>query len=203
MTTLVQQVPKPMLTYALIGACVVAFLAQGSDPRWVLGNGALWPLGEYFAPWQILTYAFLHSGMSHLVFNMFGVWMFGADLERVLGTRRFAVLYFAGVLSAAAAQLMFSAATGSQSPTVGASGGLFGLLLAYAVIFPKRKLMLLFPPIPMPAWLFVTLYASAELFMGVTGTLQGIAHFAHLGGLVGGALAIAYFHAEINRQRRR
>ena len=76
------------------------------------------------------------------------------------------------------------------SPTIGASGGVFGLLLAYALLFPHRKVVPLIPPIPMPAWMFATLYAALELFMGVTGTLSGVAHFAHLGGMIGSALIV-------------
>ena len=80
-------------------------------------------------------------------------------------------------------------------PTLGASGGVFGLLLAYAFLFPKRKVIPLIPPIPMPAWLFATLYAGIELFLGVTGTLSGVAHFAHLGGMVGSAIVVMQWRA--------
>jgi len=194
--------PTPLLTYTLIGACVAVFFWLRSDPATVFELAALWPLGsDYFAPWQLLSYAFLHGGFSHLIFNMLGVFMFGAELERGFGTRRFALLYFASVITAALAQLAFAAATGSAQPTVGASGGLFGLLLAYAMIFPKRIIVLLIPPIPLPAWLFVTLYAGVELYLGVTGTLEGIAHFAHLGGLVGGFLVLMFWRAQGLRLR--
>jgi membrane associated rhomboid family serine protease len=78
-------------------------------------------------------------------------------------------------------------------PTVGASGGVFGLLLAFGLAFPRRTIMLLFPPIPMPAWLFVTLYGLLELYLGVTGSGQGVAHFAHLGGMAAGYVLLAYW----------
>jgi membrane associated rhomboid family serine protease len=195
--------PTPYLTYTLIAACVGMYALTVLAPDAPLGLAALWPLGEHFAPWQVLTYAFLHAGLSHLVFNMFGVYMFGGELERLLGSGRFAALYFASVLTAALAQLAFGAFTGSPNPTIGASGGLFGLLLAYAMIFPKRRILLLIPPIPMPAWLFVTLYASAELYFGVTGTLEGIAHFAHLGGLVGGFLVLTHWRLKYERKQNR
>lgn len=192
----------PLLTYSLIGVCVAVFFWLRNDPQTVFEMGALWPVdSDYFAPWQLLSYAFLHGGFSHLIFNMLGVFMFGAELERLFGTRRFALLYFASVVTAALAQLAFGAYTGSENPTVGASGGLFGLLLAYAMIFPKRTIVLLIPPIPMPAWLFVTLYAGVELYLGVTGTLEGIAHFAHLGGLVGGFLVLMSWRAQGLRRR--
>ncbi len=180
----------PVLTYALIAVCVAAYFLQTINPRMMFEFGALWPWGEYFAPWQLLTYAFLHGGVTHLAFNMFGIYMFGGDLERLFGPRRFALLYFASVITAALAQLAWGYYTQSSSPTVGASGGLFGLLLAFAMVFPKRTIVPLIPPIPMPAWLFVTLYAGVELYLGVTGTLEGIAHFAHLGGLVGAFIVL-------------
>ncbi len=202
MSPTAQSRPTPYLTYSLIAACIAVFLLQSVDPRPVFELGALWPLGEYFAPWQLLTYAFLHGGINHLLFNMLGVYMFGAELERVFGTARFALLYFASVITAALAQLAFGLYTGSPNPTVGASGGLFGLLLAYAMIFPKRTIVLLIPPIPMPAWLFVSLYAGVELYLGVTGTLEGIAHFAHLGGLVGGFAVLMFWRTQRSRQLR-
>ncbi len=159
---------------------------------------ALWPLQpidgvSYFRPWQIVTYAFLHStgNITHLLFNMLGLWMFGAEVERYVGPRRLLACYFASVVTAALSQLFVPMIFGAPpSPTIGASGGVFGLLLAYAFLFPTRKVVPLIPPIPMPAWLFATVYAGIELFLGVTGTLSGVAHFAHLGGMVGSALVI-------------
>ena len=159
---------------------------------------ALWPLQPIegvvnFHLWQIITYAFLHDtgNITHLLFNMLGLWMFGAEIERYVGPRRLLTCYFASVITAALTQLyvpmLFGAPPGL---TEGASGGVFGLLLAYAFMFPTRKVIPLIPPIPMPAWLFAALYAGVELFLGVTGTLSGVAHFAHLGGMVGSALVI-------------
>jgi membrane associated rhomboid family serine protease len=87
-------------------------------------------------------------------------------------------------------QLLVMNMTGNVYPTVGASGGVFGLLLAYGMCFPYRIIMLLIPPIPMPAWLFVILFAAIELMLGVTGTQAGVAHFAHLGGMIGGYMVI-------------
>jgi membrane associated rhomboid family serine protease len=158
---------------------------------------ALWPLhmppgsDAGFQPWQLVTYSFLHGGLTHLLFNMLALYMFGSDLERVFGPRRFAIYYFVCVVTAALAQLAISTLGNLPPfPTVGASGGVFGLLLAFGLYFPRRMVMLLFPPIPMPAWLFVTLYGALELFLGVTGTQQGVAHFAHLGGMLGGYITI-------------
>jgi membrane associated rhomboid family serine protease len=182
---------------SLVAANVLVFLLQ-SLSKGALDGFALWPLQTIdgqsnFHVWQIVTYAFLHStdNITHLLFNMLGLWMFGSEIERYVGPRRLLACYFASVVTAAVSQLflpaLFSAA---PAPVIGASGGVFGLLLAYAVLFPKRKVIPLIPPIPMPAWLFATIYAGVELFLGVTGTLSGVAHFAHLGGMVGSALVI-------------
>jgi membrane associated rhomboid family serine protease len=183
---------------SLVAANVLVFLLQSLSKGALDDVFALWPLQSidgqsYFHVWQIVTYAFLHStdNITHLLFNMLGLWMFGAEIERYVGPRRLLVCYFASVVTAALSQLFVPALFGAPpAPTVGASGGVFGLLLAYAFLFPKRKVIPLFPPIPMPAWLFATFYAGVELFLGVTGTLSGVAHFAHLGGMVGSALVI-------------
>ncbi|RZI65600.1 rhomboid family intramembrane serine protease [Variovorax guangxiensis] len=193
----------PPATQALILSCVVVFLMQslGVDG---LALFALWPVGSGgFMPWQLITYAFLHGGMSHLVFNMFGLFMFGAELERVWGSKRLLVFYFVSVLVAALTQLMVAAWSGSPNPTVGASGGLFGLLVGFAMLFPHRRIVPLIPPIPMPAWLFVVIYGVIELFLGVTGSMSGVAHFAHLGGILGGWLTLRYWRGQLPFGRRR
>ncbi|MGJ7520925.1 rhomboid family intramembrane serine protease [Variovorax sp. LT1P1] len=187
----------PPATQALILSCVVVFLLQslGVDG---LAFFALWPVGSGgFMPWQVVSYAFLHGGLSHLVFNMFGLFMFGAELERVWGSKRFLVFYFASVIVAALTQLLVAAWSGSPNPTVGASGGLFGLLVGFAMLFPHRRIVPLIPPIPMPAWLFVVLYGVIELFLGVTGSMSGVAHFAHLGGILGGWLTLRYWRGQL------
>ncbi len=180
----------PQVTQALIIANVLVFFAQMAGGDALVTPFALWPLGSQFGPWQLVTYAFLHGSFFHLLFNMLGLYMFGADLERVWGPRRYLIYYSVCVLSAAITQLGVAALSGTVFPTIGASGGVFGLLLAFALYFPQRKVMLIFPPIPMPAWLFATLYAGIELVFGLTGTGGTVAHFAHLGGMVGGYLLI-------------
>jgi len=158
-----------------------------------LSGFALWPFQANFMPWQVVTYAFLHANFTHLAFNMYGLWMFGRELEYLVGRQMFFYLYFASILSAAALQLLVASLTGSIYPTIGASGGVFGLLLAYGICFPNRIVMLLLPPIALPAWLFVALYAGIELVLGVTGTQAGVAHFAHLGGMLGGYIVIRHW----------
>jgi membrane associated rhomboid family serine protease len=193
----VESPPVPPVTLVLILANVAFFLLQTSVASFGLPF-ALWPIGASdmsggrvsFAPWQLVTYSFLHGDMLHLAFNMFAVWMFGGAIERTFGARWYVIYYFTCVIAAGIAQLLFAQFTGGLYPTVGASGGVFGLLLAYAVYFPQAKLMMLFLPIPIPARVFVVIYAAMELYLGVSGTQSGVAHFAHLGGLVGGALLL-------------
>lgn len=189
----------PSAIATLVTLTVVGFLGELIGGEALLTGLALWPFGAGFMPWQLLTYALLHANLMHLAFNMYGLWMFGRDLERLLGRGGFLALYSASVLSAAAAQMIVTTLTGSVYPTIGASGGVFGVLLAFAVCFPERIVVLIFPPVALPARLFVALYAIMELTLGVTATQAGVAHFAHLGGMVGGYLVIR----RRNRPRRR
>jgi len=197
----------PPVTTALIVANVAVYLLQTLLPGLAVPF-ALWPLGAAqmdprvgFAPWQLVTYAFLHGGLFHLAFNMFALYMFGSAIEQVFGGRRYLAYYTVCVVSAAIAQLVVAALTGGLYPTVGASGGVFGLLLAYGMYFPNNRVMLIFPPIPMRARTFVFVYAAIELVLGVTSSQSGVAHFAHLGGLAGGWLMLRYW-AGASRMRR-
>lgn len=200
----------PPATRALITTIGLTFLLQLVLGDVLLIWFALWPFGAEvvgpgvrtgFLPWQLITYSFLHGGLLHLFFNLFGLFMFGSDVERLLGRRRFLIYYFVSVAAAGIAQLFTSAMSGGPAyPTIGASGGLFGILLAFGLYFPQRTVLLIFPPIPMPARLFVIVFAAIELFLGVTGTQQGVAHFAHLGGMLGGFLLIRFWR--LGRPRR-
>jgi len=191
----------PPVTRALLMANVAIFILQLATGNLLVGTFALWPFGSpqfrgypVFEPWQLVTYGFLHGSMAHLFFNMLALYMFGGDIERLLGSRRFLAYYLACVIGAAVAQLVVLGGMHlTPVPTVGASGGVFGLLLAFGMAFPQRRLMLLFPPIPMPAWLFVTLYGMLELYLGVTGSGLGVAHFAHLGGMATGYVLLTYW----------
>jgi membrane associated rhomboid family serine protease len=171
------------VSFGVILACALAFLA-GFQP---LGL-ALWPFESgYFAPWQLVSYAFLHGNFNHLFFNMFAVWMFGTPLERSWGSRRFALFYGTCVVGAGVLQLLVQLLEGGVYPTVGASGGVFGLLLAYGVMWPDNRIFLLFFPVPIKAKWFVLIYGAIELLLGFTRTMPGVAHFAHLGGMIFGA----------------
>lgn len=188
----------------LLFANVAIFGLQQFSPDGLFTHFALWPLGQHyvqgfgrvgFEPWQLLTSAFLHDGFAHIALNMFALWSFGTIVERAVGASRFAWLYFASVLAAGVVQLLVVTATtdGGAAATVGASGGVFGVLLAFAFLFPHSRVMLIFPPIPMKAWVLVTGFAVIELLSGVLGTVQGVAHFAHLGGMLGAALMLFYW----------
>ena len=193
--------PLPPVTQALMLICTAVFCLNYLVPLdlWL----ALWPLGSgRFGPWQLLSYAFLHADLLHLFFNMLGLWMFGSELERLWGQKRFIHMMLAGTLAAALVQLLFNAVVGSPVPTVGASGALFGLLLSYGVLFPNRTIMPLFPPIPMKARTFVIVFGALELLMGVSGS-SGVAHFAHLGGMLGAWLLLLYWRGRLPSGRRR
>jgi membrane associated rhomboid family serine protease len=187
-----------VLRWLIVANCV-AFLFELGGGAATVAVFALWPLHGGFMPWQLFSYAFLHASLLHLAVNMFGLWMFGRELASRLGAVRFLRLYGVSVLSAGAMQVLVTSLADSVYPTVGASGGVFGLLLAYALFFPNRIVLLLFPPIPMPAWLFVTLYALLELALGVTGSEEGVAHFAHLGGMVGSYLLLRHWLRQARR----
>ncbi len=189
--------PLPPVTQALIVANVAIFFLDSLAGRSLSMLFALWPIGPHFMPWQVVSYAFLHGGLAHLLFNMYGLYMFGGDVERVWGPRRYLTYYFVCAIAAAIAQLIVSTLSGAYYPTVGASGALFGLLLAFARCFPYRVVMPLFPPIPMRAPVFVMVFGALELLLGVSGTQSGVAHFAHLGGLAGG-----YLYLRFNRRWR-
>ena len=189
----------PPVTQALLIANVAVYLLQMTGGTALFAWFALWPPASGFtnAPdfqiWQLVTYSFLHGSLAHIFFNMFALYMFGADIERLFGSRFFLGYYLASVLAAAIVHLVITTWMGAPPyPTVGASGGVYGLLLAYGLYFPNRQLMLLIPPIPMRARTFVIVFAVIALVLGVTGTADGIAHFAHLGGMLGGWLMLRY-----------
>ena len=163
----------------------------------------------FFHNYQVFTYMFLHGNVSHLFFNMFALWMFGRQLEYELGSKRFFIYYMVCGIGAALLQLGVGyaelahsiAANGLYSdsvrmllsmPTVGASGAVYGLLLAFGVLHPNNIIMLIFPPVAMKAKWFVVVYGVLELIFGVSGIQAGVAHFAHLGGMLWG-LALLYW----------
>ncbi|MBB4126289.1 membrane associated rhomboid family serine protease [Xanthomonas translucens] len=198
----------PPVTQALLIGNVVVFLLQqllGDD---TFAPFMLWPLSDFdaFSPgqnfqiWQLLTYGFLHGSFSHLLFNMLALYMFGGPLEQTWGNKRFLTYYLVCVAGAGLCQLLVGwwmvSNGGDPYPTLGASGGIFGLLLAFGMLFPNQRVMLLFPPIPMKARTFVIVFGVLELVMGFTGWQPGVAHFAHLGGMLFGWLLIRYWRGQ-------
>jgi membrane associated rhomboid family serine protease len=200
----------PPVTKALLIANGLVFLLQQ-----LLGDAnfipfMLWPLADggidvsgaapSFLPWQLLTYGFLHGSFMHVAFNMLALVMFGAPLEYTWGNKRFLTYYMVCVAGAGVCQLLVGAwmvqQGGDVYPTIGASGGVFGLLLAYGMLFPNQRVMLLIPPIPMKARTLVIVYGAIELFLGASGFQPGVAHFAHLGGMLFGWLLIRYWRGQ-------
>lgn len=182
----------PAVKHLLIVNLLVFFaLSNPVLQRFLMEFGALWPVGSgLFAPWQLISYMFLHASLGHLFFNLFALWIFGQAIENFWGTKRFATYYFLTGIGAALIHMWIS---GGGAPTVGASGAVYGILLAFGMMFPNRYIMLLIPPIPIQAKYFVAFFGVIELFSGVMRPDSGIAHFAHLGGMVVGFLLIRYW----------
>lgn len=195
MTANTRSFPPAIRLLLLVNGIAFLLLIRPGSADGMMSALALWPPGASFRPWQLFSYAFLHASLGHLIFNMFALWMLGSEIENYWGTRRFLVFYFVCVLGAGCTQLAVAALSGTAYPTVGASGGVFGILLAYGTMFPNRRLILLFPPIPIKARHFVIAYGALELWLGITGTQAGVAHFAHLGGMLFGYLLIQYWRA--------
>ena len=160
------------------------------------------PTSVYFQPYQLVTHMFMHGDLTHLIFNMFGLFMFGSAVEATWGPKRFLFYYFFTGFGALALHMLvqyLEITYGTVSPyainvpMLGASGAVFGLLAAFGMLYPNMRIMLLFPPIPMKAKYFVIIYAAIELFMGLGGFQAGVAHFAHLGGALFGVLLIMYW----------
>ena len=189
------------ITRTLIIVNVLVYGIEMMTGDWSIIYFALWPWHTSHMPgvppfeiWQLVTYGFMHAGLAHIFFNMFALFMFGSDIERSMGPRKYLSYYFTCVIGAAVAQIAVMALTkGPPVPTLGASGAVFGILLAFGIAYPYRRLIVFPIPIPMPAWLFVMIYGTLELGLGVFGTQQGVAHFAHLGGMAAGYLLILYW----------
>jgi membrane associated rhomboid family serine protease len=206
----------PTVIFILLIANGAMFALQQFFPELTRYYMALWPLGsgDYasysqfvqswptmaapFSVWQLISYGFLHGDIMHLAFNMFMLWMFGRELEGVMGTQRFAIYFLTGVIGAGIVQLIVAGTQGGLYPTVGASGGVFALLLAFGMTFPNRMIMLIIPPIPMKAKYMVIVFGLIELYFGVSGGSPGVANFAHLGGMLFGFLLLQYW----KKQRR-
>ncbi len=152
--------------------------------------GALYYItSDQFIPTQLFSYMFIHASFLHLFFNMFALYMFGITMERVLGGPKFLFYYISCGLGAALVQEGVF-----HTPTIGASGAIFGILLAFGYMFPNVRLYLIFPPVPIKARIFVLIYAGVELLLGIYNSqADTVAHFAHLGGMLFGLLILIYW----------
>ncbi len=194
----------PPVVRILLISNFIMYFAEMTYGNPLITQLALWPLSAtgisnigisqpHFEVYQLVTYAFLHGGLMHLLLNMYALWLFGSRMENVWGPRNFVIYYLVCVIGAALVQVFVSSMSGGYYPTIGASGGVFGLLLAFGMTFPKEILVLIFPPVALQARWFVIIYGAIELWSGVTGTMAGVAHFAHLGGMLFGFLLIIYW----------
>jgi len=204
----------PTATKALLIANVILFLLQQPfllgmqtfEPfmlqPWQQGFDAFSPGGN-FQPWRLLTYGFLHSGFAHLFFNMLLLFLLGSPLEQTWGEKRFLVFYLVCIAGAGVCQLIVGTMLDNPATVLGASGGVFGLLLGYGMVFGDRVMRLLFPPITMTARTFVILMGVTEVVMAMTGWDPGVAHLAHLGGMLFGWLLIRYWRGQPPFNKRR
>ena len=194
---------------------IIVFIATQISPDFMMGNFALfYPTSRFFHWCQLVTHMFMHGGFAHIFFNMFSLYMFGTLVERTIGSKKFLSLYFICGLGAVALHfgamwaeigiLEHQIANGSSTalqtyasiksiPVVGASGAIYGLLISYALLYPENRLTLIFPPITMKARTWVIIFAVIELFAGIRGLADGVAHFAHLGGMLLGWMMIRYW----------
>jgi membrane associated rhomboid family serine protease len=195
----------PPVVVGIIAANVAIFALEHLFPVFNLwmSYAELRPVSAGFGPWQLLSYGFLHANTVHLVVNMFMVWMFGAALERTLESGPFLIYYLVCVIGAALLHLGVAAWMGNQYTVVGASGGVFGILLAFGLLYPNHMIVLLIPPIPMKAKWFVIVVGAFTLWAGVSQRLDGIAHFAHLGGMVTGLVLLQYWRGRLPIKPRR
>lgn len=185
----------PAIKYLLIANGIIFLITKSifTDQWTSIGgilaqNFALWSIESgYFMPWQLVTYMFLHGNVGHIFFNLFALWIFGQAIENLWGTRRFMVYY---LLTGIGAALIHMLVSNYFDYTIGASGAVFGILLAFGMMFPDRYIILLFPPIPIKAKYFVGIYGVMELLSGLSRADSGVAHFAHLGGLLVGFILI-------------
>ena len=189
----------PQAVKSIIIINVLAWIMTTLDKNGIiLSYCSLYPghgnvMSVLYRPWTFVTYMFLHGGFAHLFFNMYALYIFGSVLERVWGTKKFLFYYFATGIGAGLIHIGIQVLTNDAAPTIGASGAIFGLLLGYAMLYPDSIMGLIFPPVTMKAKWFVLIYAGIELLLGVSGAQSGVAHFAHLGGLVVGLVLMFYW----------
>jgi membrane associated rhomboid family serine protease len=188
----------PVVTKNLLIINVLAYLAdlvleQGGIISLSYYGGLHFFMSPYFHFYQLITYMFLHGSFTHLFFNMFALWMFGCVIERVWGTKKYLLYYIACGVGAGLCQELVQSITGSYSLTIGASGSIYAILLAFGMTFPNERLFVFPIPIPLKAKWFIMFYVGLELFLAISQPGDGVAHMAHLGGMLFGFLLIRYW----------
>ena len=189
----------PQATKNLIIINVLVFVATMINHELIVEKFALfYPLSHSFKPWQPVTYMFVHDGFWHIFFNMYSLWLFGSVVENTIGEKKYLFLYFVCGLGAAGLHLLVQHLMGgSDVSCVGASGAIYGLMMAFAMLYPEQRLMLLFPPVSLSAKWMVVIFAAIELltgYMSAGGSFSdGVAHFAHLGGMLISFLLIYFW----------
>ena len=211
----------PPVTRNLLIVNVIMFIATLVNENFMVGTFAMfYPSSPFFRWWQPLTHMFRHGGFWHIFFNMYTLLMFGMVVERALGTKKFLIFYFVTGLGAVALhtgvewlevkRMIASGDPASQiaysnllrTPMLGASGAIYGVLMAFAMLYPEARMTLLFPPVTLNAKWMVAIFVVLELATGIAGTRLGIAHFAHLGGMLFGFLLILYWRKKGQLWRR-
>lgn len=205
----------PKVTRNLIIINIIVYIATLLSRDMMISTFSLfYPTSRYFHIWQFVTYMFMHGSFWHIFFNMYTLFIFGSVIENMIGEKKFLVFYFLCGFGAAALHLGIDAvqvsgymndmadgiasAAGSYAalksvPMLGASGAIYGVLLAYAMLFPDSRMTLIFPPVTFSARTMVLIFVGIELLTGILGAHDGVAHFAHLGGMIVGFLLIFYW----------
>ena len=193
----------PVVTRNITAINVLMFIATLVNQNFMIGTFAMfYPASPYFRIWQPLTHMFMHGGFWHIFFNMYTFFFFGTMLERTLGSKKFLWFYFITGFGAVALHMLVqwlqvragaNVAAIYQTPVLGASGAVYGVLIGYAMLFPNDRMTLLFPPVTLKAKWMMLIFAGIELMTGAVGTADGVAHFAHLGGMLFGALLIIWW----------
>jgi len=188
--------PIPKITkwlmIVLTGIFVVDTLLRMSGTFDLGGLFALHSLQFGFYPWQFATYAFLHGNEMHLLFNLLALWIFGSTLERLWGDRRYSQFLAVCAITGGLLHLIVGALRGAPSSMIGASGAIYGLLMAQAMLFPNKMVSLMFPPVEITTRTYAIVFGVLEFWLGLRAQ-DLVAHFAHLGGMLGAFLIIQYW----------
>lgn len=193
------------VTKHILAINIILFIATQLNPEFMIRTFAVfYPESPLFRPWQVVTYLFMHGGFMHILFNMYSLWLFGTVLEQSMGSKKYLVFYMLCGLGAVALHfgveaISFESASMAakldimRTPTLGASGAIYGLFLGYAMLYPNSILSFIFPPVSLKAKWMMLIFVGLELVIGISSTSDGIAHFAHLGGVVMGILLLLFW----------